>query len=96
MHMLTRFMLVMMMPVEVFIIVVMFALFTMAGSHVVFVLMTDTVLLLAAAVVDGVEQVLLDEECEGAEDRASVNSRKDTFQVGQSKCKIKSSNLFPD
>jgi len=57
---------------------------------------TDAVFLFARAIVEGVEQVVIDEKGEGTEDCAPVDGRQQTFEVGHGEGVVEVTERLPD
>ena len=56
----------------------------------------DAVFLLARSVVEGVEQVVIDEKGEGTEDRTPIDGRQQTFEVSHGEGVVEVTECLPD
>ena len=56
----------------------------------------DAVFLFARTIVEGVEQVVIDEKGEGTEDRAPIDGRQQTFEVSHGEGVVEVAERLPD
>ena len=61
-----------------------------------FVFEADAVFLFARAIVESVEQVMIDEKGEGTEDRAPIDSGQQTFEVSHGEGIVEVAERLPD
>lgn len=57
---------------------------------------TDAIFLFARAIIEGVEQVVFDEKCQGAENRAPIDGGKQPFEVGHGEGIVEILERLPD
>lgn len=72
------------------------ALRSVALVIAMFVFEADAVFLFARAIVEGVEQVVIDEKGEGTEDCAPIDSRQQTFEVSHGEGIVEVTERLPD